>query len=97
VRPGDRCASRDDHSDAALKFDYLTPQIDLVALDKAVSEDAAMADTPQRKPSDYVPPPSPPVPEPDPHPPAAEERGGRGGLDPTRYGDWEVKGIAVDF
>jgi len=21
----------------------------------------------------------------------------RGGLDPTRYGDWEVKGIASDF
>jgi len=22
---------------------------------------------------------------------------GRSGLDPTRYGDWEVKGIASDF
>ena len=22
---------------------------------------------------------------------------GRGGLDPTRYGDWEVKGITSDF
>ncbi|MDC3080837.1 DUF1674 domain-containing protein [Paracoccaceae bacterium] len=22
---------------------------------------------------------------------------GRGGLDPTRFGDWEVKGIASDF
>ncbi|HLQ91055.1 MAG TPA: DUF1674 domain-containing protein [Xanthobacteraceae bacterium] len=22
---------------------------------------------------------------------------GRGGLDPARYGDWEVKGIASDF
>jgi hypothetical protein len=22
---------------------------------------------------------------------------GRGGLDPIRYGDWEVKGIATDF
>ena len=22
---------------------------------------------------------------------------GRGGLEPTRYGDWEVKGIASDF
>ena len=22
---------------------------------------------------------------------------GRGGKDPARYGDWEVKGIAVDF
>ncbi|MGX1306954.1 hypothetical protein AB7M35_001674 [Amorphus suaedae] len=26
-----------------------------------------------------------------------EEIGGRGGLDPARYGDWEVKGIASDF
>ena len=25
------------------------------------------------------------------------EVGGRGGLDPTRYGDWEIKGIACDF
>jgi hypothetical protein len=22
---------------------------------------------------------------------------GRGGLEPTRYGDWEVKGVASDF
>jgi hypothetical protein len=26
-----------------------------------------------------------------------QEVAGRGGLDPTRYGDWEVKGIASDF
>ena len=25
------------------------------------------------------------------------EVSGRGGLDPVRYGDWEVKGIASDF
>jgi hypothetical protein len=25
------------------------------------------------------------------------EHGGRHGPDPTRYGDWEVKGIASDF
>jgi hypothetical protein len=40
--------------------------------------------------------PSPPVPEPeqvDSAPPAGEEER----LDPTRYGDWERKGIAVDF
>jgi len=41
--------------------------------------------------------PSPPVPEPAPlcehEPPAGEETR----LDPTRYGDWEKKGIAVDF
>jgi len=27
----------------------------------------------------------------------SEEIGGRGGLDPTRYGDWEINGIAADF
>ena len=26
-----------------------------------------------------------------------KELGGRKGPDPTRYGDWEVKGIASDF
>ncbi len=26
-----------------------------------------------------------------------EELQGRGGLDPVRYGDWEVNGIASDF
>lgn len=26
-----------------------------------------------------------------------KEVGGRGGLDPVRYGDWEVKGRAIDF
>jgi hypothetical protein len=29
--------------------------------------------------------------------PAKLEVNGRGGLDPARYGDWEVKGIAADF
>jgi len=28
---------------------------------------------------------------------ATQERGGPKGLEPTRYGDWERKGIAVDF
>lgn len=28
---------------------------------------------------------------------APEEIGGRDGPDPARYGDWEVKGLAVDF
>ncbi|WP_407695426.1 DUF1674 domain-containing protein [Sphingomonas edaphi] len=39
---------------------------------------------------------SPPVPQPqrcDSPPPAGEEDK----VDPTRYGDWEKKGIAVDF
>ena len=26
-----------------------------------------------------------------------KEDGGRGGLDPVRYGDWQIKGIACDF
>ncbi len=29
--------------------------------------------------------------------PRPAEKGGRGGLDPTRYGDWEVGGICSDF
>jgi hypothetical protein len=28
---------------------------------------------------------------------APKEVAGRGGLDPTRYGDWEVKGLTSDF
>lgn len=28
---------------------------------------------------------------------AAVEHGGPTGLEPTRYGDWEKKGLAVDF
>jgi hypothetical protein len=27
----------------------------------------------------------------------SKESGGRGGLDPTRYGDWEVNGQTSDF
>jgi hypothetical protein len=30
-------------------------------------------------------------------PEAPNEVHGRGGLNPARYGDWEVKGIASDF
>jgi hypothetical protein len=52
------------------------------------------------RPKDAKPPayltPSPPVPAPetvDPPPPAGEEDK----RDPTRYGDWEKKGIAIDF
>jgi hypothetical protein len=26
-----------------------------------------------------------------------KEQGGRGGLEPVRYEDWEVKGLATDF
>ncbi|WP_129792077.1 DUF1674 domain-containing protein [Sphingosinicella sp. CPCC 101087] len=39
---------------------------------------------------------SPPVPEPEPAIPA-EEQGGPKGKEPTRYGDWENKGICWDF
>lgn len=30
-------------------------------------------------------------------PDAQEEVGGRGGLDPVRYGDWEKNGRCIDF
>lgn len=30
-------------------------------------------------------------------PPPPPELGGRDGPDPARYGDWEKKGIAIDF
>lgn len=33
----------------------------------------------------------------EPAPPAEDERGGPKGPEPTRYGDWERKGIASDF
>jgi hypothetical protein len=28
---------------------------------------------------------------------SAKEQGGRGGLEPTRYGDWEKDGLTSDF
>lgn len=28
---------------------------------------------------------------------APTEKGGRGGLEPGRYGDWEIKGLTSDF
>jgi hypothetical protein len=52
---------------------------------------------------DHVKPPAhlsrnPPVPAPDPVDRAVEtDRDFDGGLSPTRYGDWERKGVAVDF
>lgn len=52
---------------------------------------------PSKRPPHVKPPahlsPSPPVPEPK----APEIRQDPAGLSPTRYGDWEKKGIAVDF
>jgi hypothetical protein len=43
--------------------------------------------------------PEPPKPEVKPElpPELPVEHGGRKGLEPTRYGDWEKGGIAVDF
>lgn len=37
-----------------------------------------------------------PVPAPDPKPEPRDTRDHLG-LDPTRYGDWEQKGMAIDF
>lgn len=41
--------------------------------------------------------PNTPVPAPQEVTPGEEWGGRKEGLDPTRYGDWELKGIAVDF
>ena len=35
--------------------------------------------------------------KPQPAPKPQQEIGGRDGPEPTRYGDWEVKGICSDF
>lgn len=40
---------------------------------------------------------SPPVPEPAEVPESAPPAGEEKRLSPTRYGDWEKKGIAIDF
>ena len=51
-----------------------------------------------QRPSHVQPPPylspSPPVPAPEPVAHASDDPLG---IDPTRYGDWELKGVAVDF
>ncbi|HEY6663305.1 MAG TPA: DUF1674 domain-containing protein [Sphingomicrobium sp.] len=41
--------------------------------------------------------PSPPVPKPRAPGPAEPPAGEEQRLEPTRYGDWEKKGVAVDF
>ncbi len=41
--------------------------------------------------------PSPPVPQPGSAAAGLEEHGGPKGEEPTRYGDWENKGICWDF
>jgi hypothetical protein len=59
-----------------------------------------MNKTPKR-PKHLAPPaylsPSPPVPEPESVERVAPPDGEEKKLDPTRYGDWEKKGIAIDF
>jgi len=40
---------------------------------------------------------SPPLPAPGDAPTLPEETGGPKGEEPTRYGDWEAKGICRDF
>ena len=54
-----------------------------------------MSDKPAPE-QDATPEPAPP-PKPTAKPPMPKEIGGRKGLDPTRYGDWEVKGRCIDF
>ena len=51
---------------------------------------------PHVKPPAYLTP-SPPVPEPEKVAEEQEHGGRKDGKDPTRYGDWESKGIAIDF
>lgn len=55
------------------------------APDKALSEAArrALAEAAERRHAEARPP--------------ADEQGGPRGLEPTRYGDWERKGLTVDF
>ncbi|MGI8706084.1 MAG: DUF1674 domain-containing protein [Sphingomicrobium sp.] len=55
---------------------------------------------PQKRPAHLDPPKtlskSPPVPKPEKASAAPAPAGEEGRLDPTRYGDWEKKGIAID-
>lgn len=55
-----------------------------------------MARPPHVKPPAYLSK-SPPVPEPKAAEPAPADTGDEPAEDPTRYGDWTRKGIAVDF
>lgn len=41
--------------------------------------------------------PSPPIPRPEPIEKVGTPIGEEERLDPTRYGDWEKKGVAIDF
>ena len=54
-----------------------------------------------KRPKHVIPPshisPSPPLPDAEPLDPAEPPSGEEERLDPTRYGDWEKKGVAIDF
>jgi hypothetical protein len=60
---------------------------------RAVFEKEVMPRPPHAKPPAYLTP-SPPVPEPE---KVEQSKDDPLGQDPTRYGDWTLKGIAVDF
>lgn len=56
------------------------------------------SDKPAKQPQPAQKPPvTPPAGKPTGETTRAKEVGGRDGPEPTRYGDWEVKGICVDF
>jgi hypothetical protein len=52
---------------------------------------------PMSKPSERPMAPAPAAPAARPKAVPPQEVGGRGGLEPTRYGDWEINGRCVDF
>ena len=53
--------------------------------------------TPEAAPDPQVEAPTTSVPAPGGVAPTGKEIGGRDGLDPTRYGDWEKNGRCIDF
>ena len=74
----------------------IAPIADRTNVDRRSSRsilDPAMPRPSHVKPPAYLTP-SPPVPEPEKVEPSKDDPLGK---DPTRYGDWTLKGIAVDF
>ena len=65
------------------------------AVQAPISNGTEMARPPRLKPPAHLSK-SPPVPRPEPERESAET-GGPKGREPTRYGDWERKGICWDF
>jgi hypothetical protein len=58
---------------------------------------AAMQDGRKKSPDDADAPEAEDAVDVDSQPERPREIGGRGGLDPTRYGDWEKNGRCIDF